>query len=326
MKRLLMVFTMALATTLVAQDKAMSVAEARGKIDGIISDPSSMTAVMKQLSASDQTTFLADVNAAIAKMPGSADEKSEKFVAVNEAALKGAQKGNLTALVAEVFATVPPEHLTVINERFASKMFNRAADPSKTYTDDQYKDISLSLLNKVQDRTATTEDAGVRNTFAILMLVRASNGSPEGLQDTLIDSLRDENAKKLAKDDWVGPALSKPADYDPMLGAASFEGRQPEVENVLQLTYTQAGAALMGDLASEFGLNDLSFSLTAVLTPRDADPLGGGGAGALSTLPRTMDPNSPYNPDYKRGQSVVTPVIPTPTPTPEPRPYRGQRL
>jgi hypothetical protein len=28
---------------------------------------------------------------------------------------------------------------------------------------------------------------------------------------------------------------------------------------------------------------------------------GGGAAGGLSRLPRTMDPNSPYNPGNKRG-------------------------
>ena len=130
MKKLLMVVTMAMASVLFAQDKTMSSADARGKIGDIISDPASMTSVMKQLAAADQASFLADVNAAISKMPGSPEEKTSKFVAVNSAALKGAQKGNLTTLVAEVFATVPPESLTAINEQFAAGMFNRAADPS----------------------------------------------------------------------------------------------------------------------------------------------------------------------------------------------------
>ena len=66
MKKLLTVITMALASVLVAQDKTMSSADARGKIGDIIDNPASMTSVMKQLAASDQASFLADVNAAIA--------------------------------------------------------------------------------------------------------------------------------------------------------------------------------------------------------------------------------------------------------------------
>ena len=190
MKKLLMVATMAIASVLVAQDKTMSSADARGKIGDIIDNPASMTSVMKQLAASDQASFLADVNAAIADMPGSPEEKTSKYLDVNTAALKGAQKGNLTTLVAEVFATVPPEALTAINESFASGMFNRKADPSKTYTDDQYVDISTNLLAKVQERNATADNAGVRNTFAVLMLIRGSNGSPADLRDTLVGSLK----------------------------------------------------------------------------------------------------------------------------------------
>ena len=75
MKKLLMVITMAMASALVAQDKTMSSADARGKIGDIISNPSTMTSVMKQLAAADQASFLADVNAAISKMPGSPEER-----------------------------------------------------------------------------------------------------------------------------------------------------------------------------------------------------------------------------------------------------------
>ena len=195
MKKLLMVIAMALAGTLVAQDKAMTLADARGKIGDVIADPASITAVMKQLSAADQTAYLAEVNAAISKMPGSTDEKTQKFLDVDTAALKGAKEGNLTALVAEVFATVPPNSLTVINERFAQDLFNRKAAPSKTYTDEQYTAISKSVLDKVQDRTATADNAGVRNTFAILMLIRASEGSPADLRDQLVNDLRDPATK-----------------------------------------------------------------------------------------------------------------------------------
>lgn len=322
MKKLLMVITMAMASALVAQDKTMSSADARGKIGDIISNPSTMTSVMKQLAAADQASFLADVNAAISKMPGSPEEKTSKFVEVNSAALKGAQKGNLTALVAEVFATVPPESLTAINEQFAAGMFNRAADPSRTYTDDEYKQTALKLLDKVQERNATADNAGVRNTFAILMLLRASNGTPADLRDTLVDALKDEETRNLAQNEWISPALGQGQEktYDPMLGAADA-GSQPNLDMVLVVPLKTAGEALAADLASECSLSDASSSVAALLTPTFGDPntmdvvdgVDPLTSTTLSALPGiTTDPTVKYNPANKRasGSAYEQPAEP----------------
>ena len=317
MKKLLMIGTMAIASVLLAQDKTMSSADARGKIGDIISNPTSMTSVMKQLAAADQASFLADVNAAISKMPGSPEEKTSKFVEVNSAALKGAQKGNLTALVAEVFATVPPESLTAINEQFAAGMFNRAADPSKTYTDDEYKKTSLALLDKVQERNATADNAGVRNTFAILMLIRASNGTPADLRDTLVGALKNEETRTLAQNEWISPALGQGQEktYDPMLGAADA-GNQPDLSMVMIVPFKSAADALSADLASECSLTDASSSITALISPAFGDPnsvdIVDGvdpltSNTSMSRLPRSMDPEAKYNPGYKRGEPVDYP-------------------
>ena len=323
MKKLLMVMTMSLATVIVAQDKAISSAAARGKIGDIIKDPSSMTSVMKQLAASDQASFLADVNAAISKMPGSPEEKTSKFLEVNSAALKGAQKGNLTKLLAEVFATVPPESLTAINESFAAGMFNRASDPSKTYTDEDYTKIAKDVLAAVQDRNATADNSGVRNTFAILMLIRASNGSPADLRDTLVGSLNDAETRSLAQNEWISPALGQGQEktYDPLLGA-SDAGSQPNLDMVLAIPFKSAGDsvfALLADLASECSLTDPSASITALIGAAFSDPnavdivdgVDPIADPALSRLPRTMDPTVKYNPAYRRG---------------EPDPYESQSL
>ena len=319
MKELLMVITMSLASVLVAQDKTISSADARGKIGDIIKDPSSMTSVMKQLAASDQASFLAEVNAAISKMPGSPEEKTSKFVDVNAAALKGAQKGNLTKLLAEVFATVPPESLTAVNESFASGMFNRKADPSKTYTDEEYTKISKDVLAAVQDRTATADNAGVRDTFAILMLIRASNGSPANLRDTLVGELRNEETKNLAQNEWISPALGQGQEktYDPMLGA-SDAGSQPNLDMVLTVPTTLAIDALLADLAGECSLSDASSSITALISPLFDDPNAMDAADGvnplsspgLSRLPRTMDPSAKYNPgnNYRGRMMGVSPV------------------
>jgi len=330
MKKLLMIGAMAMASVLFAQDKTMSSADARGKIGDIISNPASMTSVMKQLAAADQASFLADVNAAISKMPGSPEEKTSKFVEVNTAALKGAQKGNLTKLVAEVFATVPPESLTAINESFASGMFNRKADPSKTYTDDQYVEISTNLLAVVQERNATADNAGVRNTFAILMLIRGSEGSPADLRDTLVGSLNDAETRNLAQSEWLSPALGQGQEksYDPMLGAADA-GNQPDLNVVLISPFSSSADALLSDLASERSLTDASSSVTALVSPAFGDPntmdiVDGveplSSNASISRLPRSMNPNDKYNPANKRSTvsgGVVIPVVPVPDETPD---------
>lgn len=314
MKKALMMVVLAAAAALFAQDKTMSLAEARGKIGEVIAKPSTMTAIMKQLSAEDQKTFLADVNAAISSMPGSPEEKASKFVEANSAALRGAQTGNLSTLVAEVFATVPPESLTVVNEHLATEMFNRSADPSKTYTDAQFKDIAVSLLDKVQERTATADNAGVRNTFALLMLVRASNGTPADLRDTLIDSIKNEETRSLARNEWVGPALGdgQEKSYDPMLGSAEA-GSQPDVDLVLSVPFAATGEALLADIASEVSVTDASASIVALSAPvavssplvtDNSSPIGTGSG--VSTLPRTTDPSAPYNPEYNRESSDYT--------------------
>lgn len=309
MKKLIMAVTMALACTLVAQNKSISLAEARGKITEVKNTPAKMTELMQQLSDEDQVAFLAEVNAAISDMPGSTDEKTAMFLDVNSAALKGAKPGNLTSLLAEVFATVPPAALTVINEQFASGLFNRSADPSKTYTDAEYADIAKKVLDKVQQRNATADNAGVRNTFAILMLLRASNNpSSTELRDTLVNELKDKDTQDLAQKEWISPALGigQAKTYDPMLGAADA-GSAPDPEVVIDLAHVQAMDALLGDLASGSGVT-ASDSFVASLSPLFHDPYTG-----LDRRPRTTDPSSKVNPSYKRGE----------TPS-EPRGYEGQ--
>jgi hypothetical protein len=229
-----------------AAEGSLSLAEARGKIGEAVVNPSLMTSIVKRLSAEDQKSFLADCNEAVGKMPGSAETKAATYLAVNRAALKGAAKGNLSALLAEVFATVPPEALTVVNERFASDLFNRAANPSVTYTDEQFANIAKSVMGDVAERMAKTDGAAVRNTFAILMFMRASNGTPSNLAETLSSSLP-EGSRATALGEWIPEAMSERRNYDPMLGAADA-GELPNSSLVVQIAGPQALDAMLGDL------------------------------------------------------------------------------
>jgi hypothetical protein len=294
MKNILTVVMACAALFAVAQDKDIALAQARAKIGEVISKPAQMTSVVKRLSAADQTAFLSEVNSAIGKMPASNEEKAAKFLDVNSAALKGAKKGNLALLLAEVFATVPPEALTVVNERFAAELFNRSANPTRTITDAQFTDIAKNLFAKVQERNAASEDAAVRNTFAILMLLRASNGTPQSLRDTLVAEMADAEARKLAQEEWISPAMGIGQDktYDPMLGA-SDAGSAPSPAVVLQLANAQSMESLLSEFnaapaavpAKSQAEGSASLSFISVVSSTFTDPEGVG----LFRVPRGYD-------------------------------------
>lgn len=245
MKRLMFVAVAFAACAVFGQ--GFSLSEARAKIGDAIADPSVMAATAQKLTADDQVKFLADVNEAISQMPGSAETKAAAYLDANRAALKAAAKGNLSAVLAEAFATVPPEALTVLNESLAADSFNRSANPSVTYTDEQYVDLAKKTLEVIAKRNADVDDGAVRTGFAILMFTRASNGSPVGLADTLATVLP-EASQEVAKTEWFPAALAEGEDksYDPMLEPDAL---LPNEQVVNRLAHTRSLATLLDDLA-----------------------------------------------------------------------------
>ena len=308
MKKIMMIGIAALASVALAQE--LSLADASSKAGDAASNPATMTALTKQLGAADQVAFLARVNQTIDAMPGSAADKAATYLNANTAALKGAAKGNVMALLAEVFATVPPEALTVINESFAANLFNRTADATKTYTDEEFVQRALAAMADIQKRNDAADNAGVRDTFAVLMFLRASNGSPADLANTLTEKF-DAKTQELARNEWIPPALND-RNYDPMLGAAGA-GEQPEAAQVLRLAGPQVSAALLADLSAGdvVGMPNTSSMFDTGLygIPAMSED------NALNRVPRTMDKSAKYYGGYRRGD----------TPS-EPDGYMGQRI
>ena len=340
------VWAQSAAEKLAADKTQISLADARGKIDKAIESPEVMKEIMKRLTAEDQKKFLADVNKAIGDMPASIEEKTAKFLNINHAALVSAQKGNTTALLAEVFATVPPEALTVISERFASDLVNRAANPNVTYTDEQFAKLATETMKAINERTEETDNGSTRSTFAILMFMRGSNESGDALdklQEQLIDTLKHDDAKELAKEEWIPSALGKDgrtAGYEPILASANA-GSRPDLAFVLVIAGPQYFESILADIGGK-NLDDLSFSsnktpiLDAVENPLKvarptfgADFLGAAGeagnpaaGGGQELGPHGENPRpTPQNPDPQNPE----PQNPEPQPQPpHPTPYPGQ--
>lgn len=289
MKKILMLLALTASLVAVAapEAKTMSLADARAKIGEVIKNPATMTKIMKQLSAEDQKAFVADVNAALSKMPASNEERTAALLNVNKAALRGASKGNLAGVVAEIFATVPVESLTVLNESFAQDLFNRDADPSNPVSDEQFEKIASSLMETINERTAKTDDGAVRSSFAIAMMVNASNGSMPELANKLADTLP-ENVRETAKNEWI-PAATQEGEknYDSMLGAADA-GVEPNSRLTLKIAGPQYFEAMLGDISAvsvdsptRTPINDI------ILNAEVNSPTPGSGLeGGLDTVPR----------------------------------------
>lgn len=250
------------AARLKANKAQISLADAKGRIDKAIASPAVMKAIMRRLSAEDQKQFLADVNAAIATMPGSEAERTATFVAINRAALEGAQKGNVAALVAESFATVSPAALPALSESLASDLMNRATDKGRTYTDDQYVKLGQTVMAKVNARVAEVDHGDVRSGFAALMFVRGSNAPKAEIVDAFVATLP-ESARETAKTEWFPAALAEgdAKSYDAMLAAADVEAgetagaaAQPGDEDLtvtipLRIAGAQLADSLIADIA-----------------------------------------------------------------------------
>lgn len=307
-----------LSCAALVQAHALTLVEARAKIGEAANNPQVMAATTAALGAADQVTFLAQVNEAIAKMPGSDSERAAKFYAANKAALTHAKKGNLANLLAESFATVSLDALTVINERFAAELFNRSTGSGMS--DAQFEQIAKSIMTKVQGRTEGGSDAAERNTFAILMFVHASNGSPANLPETLIAGLPDAQSRQIATAEWVPAALGKdqPKDYAPLLGSVDAEVApvadiQVYGPNVQRLNLLSELTSLTSANAQSAGaFSNPNFLMDGVL-----DPIGDTG---INRLPRWVDVNDGLhqNPDgtWDRNSGGLD----------EPRGYQNQRI
>jgi hypothetical protein len=282
--------------------------EWHAKVGDCALEPALLKATIAQLSAADKTAFLAEVNDAISKMPGSAEVKAAKFLAANRAAVAGAGAADRLAVLAEVYATVPVEYLTVINEEMAKSDFSRPP----TMNDSVFVGIVSAAMEKIAQRCASAESGSVRSAFAGLMFVRAAGTAAEAAEAAVVAAMP-EDVRKEAKDSWYPAALGKGQSptYDPMLGVAQA-GDEPDHAVVITLSHSQLMDSMLFDLQSGKPMAATSNFGQAVFGAGGEfeDAFGAG----LNRVPRdrVLDPNSPFYTGKHRGDL-------------EPDPYRGQK-
>jgi hypothetical protein len=168
------------------------------------------------------------------------------------------------------------------------------------------------MVKKIAERTEASDDGGVRSAFGVMMMVNASNGSPEekaALTDTLSNGLP-ENVREVAKTEWVPAATGDKKSYDEVL-AYSTETTATQVPNadvVLQLAGPQMLDAMLSDVAA-----GVIASNGETATPILDQAFGGfgenvvnnGDPGAYISTPETVEPNKqpdedePWVPGYR---------------------------
>ncbi len=309
-KKMLTMCAFALIVSPLAAADAMPRSEWHNLVSDCAQNAQTLRETMAKVAPGDQAALLAEVNEAISKMPGSDEVKGAMFYAANSAAVKSAAKGNLVNVLAEVFATVPPEYLTDINERFAKEIFSRTANAGRTFTDEQYTTLATNTMAVINARCEKAENAGVRETFAILMFLRASNGTPANLSETLVATMPDAKNRELATNEWIKPAMGDGQEqtYDPMLGVAQA-GEEPDHAIVTQLTGgSDVMVGMLGDLAAQG--SDMETSASKMGAGAFLSP---GIVGVASDIGLTHVPRAFIN--KKRGDGGWKP---------EPGPYDGQ--
>lgn len=336
MKKLLIAIV---AMALSGAAMALTLQAAKAQIPGAVANPAKMAEIMKELSEEDQIEFLALVNAAIAEMNASSAEAAAMYLAVNEAALKAHGEGNLRALLATTFATVPPEALTILNEQLAKDLFNRNADPTRPVSDADFAVIAKEAMEAIATRNSDTDEAAVRDTFALLMFLRASEGTPADLRDALLETFGNPEAQQTANTEWIDPALK--GDYNPMLGGSDVDLNVPTVQNVqdvasdkdeggqgepaqpetVETPLTIASSAEIVPLLGDLGADTTDFIDAAILNMPNlglpemsgGQPIGGGGTGVVHPSPINDSPwTQERGADREDDGGYFTPVHPDP--------------
>ena len=269
MKKILMAVVAAAGALMLSAEMPRS--EWHAKVGDCALDPAALKSTISQLSSADKTAFLAEVNEAIGKMPGSAEAKAANYLAANRAAVAGAGAADRAAVLAEVYATVPPEALTVINEEFAKSEFSRPA----TMTDEEYTNVVAQTMAKITQRCSSSESGGVRAAFAGLMFVRAAGSAQDATTSVVVDSLPSD-VQSDASSSWFPSALgqNQSPSYDPMLGPAQA-GDEPDHGAVIAISGPQIVDSMLADLQGDPTQPGMGNTSTAI-SPGGNNGAGGG--------------------------------------------------
>ena len=268
---------------------------------GMAEEKGSLGTAFQDLQKDDQVEFVRAVNDSMRNYKASTPEKRlQTIYAVNRDAVRAAPAKEKKAVIAEVFATAPMDALPTITDRFASELFSRKA-AGFSDKDDSFTEFAAATLMRVRTRMrflATRELPAARMTFAVIMVLKASEGNPADLRESVLFYIP-TGSHELARKVWIPAALGEDGNspsYQPIL-AAGEKGEEPAHVAELQIAPIQELNRLVG---SELRVGDAK-DVKGPTPAYNGNGLGTGenmGAG-LGRVPRaaSSDPDSPW---YRR--------------------------
>ena len=284
-----------------AMKNALAVFAILAALAGMAEEKGTLGTAFQDLQKDDQVEFVRAVNESMRTYKASTPEKRlQTIYAVNRDAVRAAPAKEKKAVIAEVFATAPMDALPTITDRFATELFSRKA-AGFSDKDDSFTEFAAATLMRVRTRMrflATHELPAARMTFAVIMVLKASEGNPADLRESVLFYIP-TGSHELARKVWIPAALGEDGNapsYQPIL-AAGEKGEEPAHVSELQIAPVQELNRLVG---SELRVGDAK-DVTGPTPAFNGNGLGTGeGMGAgLGRVPRaaSSDPDSPW---YRR--------------------------
>ena len=271
-------------------------------VAGAATEKGAFGTAFQDLAKDDQVEFVRAVNESMRDYKASTPEKRlQTIYAVNRDAVRAAVPAERKAVIAEVFATAPMDALPMITDRFASEMFNRKA-AGFSDKDDSFTEFAAAMLMRVRARMGlldVSQFPGARTTFAVIMVLKASEGKPEDLRQSILFYVPTGSYEAATKV-WIPAALGedgKPASYQPIL-EAGYKGEEPAHANAhpvspIGMSNLQVGSDLRVGDAKDVSSPSPRWDNSGITTDPDGTTAG------LGRVPRAAveDPDSPW---YRR--------------------------
>ena len=217
---------------------------------GAATEKGSFGTAFQDLARDDQVEFVRAVNESMRNYKASTPEKRLLTIyAVNRDAVRAAPAAERKAVIAEVFATAPMDALPMITDRFAAELFTRKA-AGFSEKDDSFTEFAAATLMRVRTRMrslSVDELPGARTTFAVIMVLKASEGKPADLRESVLFYIP-TGSYEIARKEWIPAALGedgKPVSYQPIL-EAGYKGEEPAHVNELVMAPVQELNRLVG--------------------------------------------------------------------------------
>jgi len=232
------------------------------EVGKVAKEPKAIRDIMVQVSEGEKVEFTQRVLKAITRMPLSPEDKQKLLISASIECIRSTRIKNdeRYKIIAEIIAVVPVEFLPGVIGDLSLRF-----DPQlNKLTDEQFKEMADKTIKLAVERNKATDDPTVRNTFAMLLFLKATiQPLTDNVQALLMTCLPDDASRDLAKG-YIAEALK--GNYEPLLTAAGTTVRViPPPSAVSRVGVSQLEQLLMdvGGLTGSLGERTRNYGETS---------------------------------------------------------------